>query len=442
MAGAFSKHRFQIYNQNQHPYKHNLAEFAYSSNGLPGVTNVEEAMNWLIATIYPLTQSAVALKTDLPVSGVVTFSGAGVLQSAPAAFSVGDLIFLTTTGTLPPSYSPNVVYKILSKTGAGVVLGQQDGTPITFVAGGSGTHTINSVTNAFRVVFDDGDGKAAAYRWEKREGDVSPTWYKIYDMDWSQDSILAQFQNVTQDLYAYKKGKDDTDSLGTPLAGLLSGQHIYGGASSGTNLTLHANAGDVPGVHSGEILLDDAVAPTATNLFDVGTIARRFKALYLSLSAQVSTLNIASGLITDSTGLISFDNENLITTGNVSATNIVATGIVSVAADITISSGLITSASGLISFSNENLITSGAMAASVFGLPLGSSVTENVGGDLLLASSSGTTNFSGDDLTNIGVLTAAALAANSAIIGNLSFNANEIFGSNLILPVEDISFVF
>ena len=115
MAGAFSKHRFQIYNQNQHPYKHNLAEFAYTSNGLPGVTNVEEAVDWLIATIYPLTQSAVNLKTDLPLAGVVTFSGSGVVQSAPAAFSVDDLVFLTTTGTLPPSYSPNVVYKILSK---------------------------------------------------------------------------------------------------------------------------------------------------------------------------------------------------------------------------------------------------------------------------------------------------------------------------------------
>ena len=316
MAGAFSKHRFQIYNQNQHPYKHSLAEFAYTSNGLPGVTNVEEAVDWLIATIYPLTQSAVNLKTDLPLAGVVTFSGSGVVQSAPAAFSVDDLVFLTTTGTLPPSYSPNVVYKILSKTGAGIVLGQQNGTPITFVPGGSGVHTINSIANAFRVVFDDGDGKAAAYRWEKREGDVSPTWYKIYDMDWSQDAILAQFQNVTQDLYAYKKGKNDTDSSGTPLAGLLSGQHIYGGASSGTNLTLHANAGDLPGVHSGEILLDDSAAPTVTNLFDIGTLARRFKNLYLSLSAQVSTLNIASGLITDSTGLISFDNENLFTTGN------------------------------------------------------------------------------------------------------------------------------
>lgn len=420
MAGAFSKHRFQIYNQNQHPYKHNLAEFAYSSSGLPGVTNVEEAMDWLIATIYPLTQSAVALNTDLPADGVITFSVAGRVQGASAAFSVGDLIYLTSAGTLPSSYAQNVTYRILAKDGTGLVLGQQDGSAIAYINDGVGVHTIHSIANAFRVVFDDGDGKAAAYRWEQREGDLAPSWYKVYDMDWSQDSILAQFQNITQDLYAYKMGKDDLDGTGTPIVGVEGGQHIYGGKTSGRNLTLHANSGDAPGVHSGAIRTDDPVHPTADNLFDLGTALLRYKAAYLAVSAQISTMTLSTGLITDSTGLISFDNEDLITTGDLTATDVVATNRVLAEADMEIKAGSIKSASGAISFDNENLSTTGTMLAARYNLTNGGFIREIVGDDLQFSATSGFIDFSGQTIRNLLNVITGNVTATTATLGDLS----------------------
>ncbi len=84
----------------------------------------------------------------------------------------------------------------------------------------------------YRVVTDDGDGKAASYRWEQREGDAAPKWYKIYDMDWGEGSILSKFLDQTQDLYFYKYGVDDLDSAGTAVAGTLAGQTVYGGHSA------------------------------------------------------------------------------------------------------------------------------------------------------------------------------------------------------------------
>src|SRR5574343_526029 len=57
---------------------------------------------------------------------------------------------------------------------------------------------LGNTLNDYRVVTDDGDGKAAGYRWEQREGEASPSWHKIYDFDWGADSILSQFILQTQ----------------------------------------------------------------------------------------------------------------------------------------------------------------------------------------------------------------------------------------------------
>jgi hypothetical protein len=142
-------YRHAIFNQGQHPYRHTLAEFAFTNPALPSVTNVETAMNWILAVLYPQTKAAVANVAALPASG----------------------------------------------------------------------NTIND----YRVVQDDGDGKAASYRWEQREGEVSPSWHKIYDMDWGADSILTAFYNVTQSTYVVSLGRSDRDPSGAIITGMLAG---------------------------------------------------------------------------------------------------------------------------------------------------------------------------------------------------------------------------
>lgn len=250
----WAKNRFLIYSQAQHPYRHSLNEFGFTSPVLPGVTNVESAMNWILAVLYPNSKDPVATPGDLP-TGVNTPN--------------------------PGDVTPTLL--------------------------------------DYRVVTDDGDGKSAAYRWEQREGDVSPKWYKIYDMDWGEQSILSNFLTQTQDMYVFKYGTSDTDENGDVLTGNIAGQHIYGGDLANQHLTLHANSGDAPGVRSGFIQFDDSARPTVNNLLDLGTLTEKFRSGFFETSLLSGNITISAAQISSSTGAIGFDNENLSTTGTLAA---------------------------------------------------------------------------------------------------------------------------
>lgn len=80
----FQHHRFQIWNLSQHPYKHPVSEFYFAHDALPGVTNLESALNYILAVLYPQTQESVANVAALPSVGntindfrVVTDDGDG-----------------------------------------------------------------------------------------------------------------------------------------------------------------------------------------------------------------------------------------------------------------------------------------------------------------------------------------------------------------------------
>jgi len=244
--------RHKVWHQGQHPLKHSIGDFAFNSPALPTVTTLQQALDWLVAVLYPNTQPSVATPADLP-TGVDT----------PNA---GDVV--------PTLYD-------------------------------------------YRVVSDDGDGKAASYRWEQREGDAAPKWYKIYDMDWGEDSILSNFLIQTQDTYVYKQGNSDIDSGGTPLTGVDGGQTFYGGDLANQHMTLRANSGDAVGVHSGFIQFDDHVRPYADSVFDLGTATEKFRTGYFATSLLVANLTLSTNQILSSTGTIDFDDEHLTTTGNI-----------------------------------------------------------------------------------------------------------------------------
>jgi hypothetical protein len=172
---------------------------------------------------------------------------------------------------------------------------------------------VGNTLNDYRVVLDDGDGKAAGYRWESREGDVAPQWYKIHDMDWSNDGILTALIDQTNELYVSKYGREDQDATGTPLTGSLAGQNIYGGTTANSNLTLHANAGDIsdlPADQTGYIQFHGSLRPTSDDAFDMGTIAERFRSIFLA------------GDLTDGTAFASVQeiedafNHSITTSGN------------------------------------------------------------------------------------------------------------------------------
>ena len=66
----FEHNRWEVFSSTQHPYKHSLSEFQYANNAFgEDVVNLEQAMNWIVAVLYPRSQPAVATPADLPAVG-------------------------------------------------------------------------------------------------------------------------------------------------------------------------------------------------------------------------------------------------------------------------------------------------------------------------------------------------------------------------------------
>lgn len=367
MSFPFDRHRFNVITEAQHILQHSFGGvIAYTSPAAPGVSTVEEALDLVLAVLYPQTKPSVATVGDLP--------------------AVGNTL------------------------------------------------------NDYRVVLDDGDGKSAGYRWEQREGESSPSWHKIYDMDWGADSILSQFLLQTQDLYVYKKGNDDLDATGTAITGTYAGQRIFGGSSAGSNLTLNANSGDGVGAQTGFVQTDNTFRATSSNSLDLGTSLLKWRSLYLGTSALVSTLTLSGGSIVDSTGSISFDNENLSTTGSMSA----ATGVFStsstVGTTLVLGSGSITDSTGAISFGNENLTTTGTIAAAT-----GSTLADMTFATGSITASGGVISFGNEDLSTTGTLGAGATTVTQLNSDNIRLDGNTISilnsNGNLILVANGTGIV-
>jgi len=287
---------------------------------------------------------------------------------------------------------------------------------------------VGNTINDMRVVQDDGDGKAASYRWEQREGDAAAKWYKIYDVDWGTDSILQAWQLKTLDVYVFKYGYDDRDDNGDVVAGTLAGQVIYGGASANTNLTLFANSGDGVGAGTGYVQFGDNVRPTAHDSFNLGTNTERWSNIYAQDSVVVGTLTVGDGNITDVSGTVSFSNNEIYT----------ATGIW-VGTNLNITPTQIISGNGTVSFSDDNIVTTGYVQAAYIdadgsNLPSafygGTTVGSLTLDDGSITDSSGDISFGDENLSTTGTLGAGAITGTSFATGNLSITDS---GSDVLI---------
>ena len=337
--------RSALWHQGQHPYKHAVSEFSYVNQALPGVSNIESALNWILAVLYPNTKPAVATPADLPASG-------------------------------------------------------------------------NSI-NDYRVVLDDGDGKAASYRWEKRDGEGSPSWHKIYDMDWGQDSILAAFQDQTQDLYVWANGRTQLDGAGNPITGVFAGQRIFGGNLTGQNLTLDANSAD----STGYVQTNNTFRPVTDNSFDLGTSASKFSNIYINTAGFIGNLSFSSGSITDSSGAISFSNNNLSTTGSISGGAITGTSA-TIGSTLILGSGAIHDSGGSIAWSSNNFTGIGNISAS------GATISSFTISSGSLTSSTAAINFGSNNLVTTGTLQAGNSTFSQVTIGSMVLTNDTITASD------------
>ena len=153
------------------------------------------------------------------------------------------------------------------------------------------------------------------------------------------------------------------------------------------------------------------------NLTTTGTLTA-------ATGSSIGNLTLANASITDSSGAISFGNENLTTSGTITA----ATG--STIGNLTLANGSITDSSGTISFGNENLTTSASS------MSINSTLTAGSGS---ITDSTGAISFGNDNLTTSGNMTVdgATTMANMAVSGATSFAApvtvdNLTFNDNII----------
>ena len=138
------------------------------------------------------------------------------------------------------------------------------------------------------------------------------------------------------------------------------------------------------------------------NLTTTGTITA-------ATGSTLGNLTLANGSITDSSGAITFNDENLSTTGTIAG----ATG--STIGNLTLSNGSITDSSGAISFGNENLSTTGTLAVGNVTMSSGS-----------IVDSSGAISFGNENLTSTGTINSGT----GSTIGNLTLGNGSITDSS------------
>jgi len=292
--------------------------------------------------------------------------------------------------------------------------------------------------NDYRIVNDDGDGKAAGYMWLKYDGDAVEEWKKVADMDWGVDSVLSGLLDQTQFLYPRKYGNTDYDpDTELPLAGIDAGQHLFGGALANENLTLHANNGDIAG-RTGYIQVDDSLRPTENEVLDIGTAALKFNDAYIKrLFIGTGTCTIESDgtrtIISDSHNNLQFAANNLLTTGNITGAALKGSGItVDDLTDIlTLTGSSITSNKGSIDFGDENLGTTGSFSSlsALFGSDIA------IGGGSI-TSVSGAISFGDENLTTTGSFTTGSLSAGFLQIDNVKIDANKVYTDAALTDLE------
>lgn len=122
-----------------------------------------------------------------------------------------------------------------------------------------------------------------------------------------------------------------------------------------------------------DILIKEGSITSTSGAIDFGNENLTTTGLITTGNLDVDTLNLNGNVISDSTGEISFSDDDVYTEGNIGA---VGASSAVVANTMEMSSGSITDTTGAISFGNENLLTTGTFGSNTITATIG---TNNFG---------------------------------------------------------------
>lgn len=372
---VFEHSRWLVFNQNQHPYRHSLTEFAYANPLVPDATNVEDAINYIIAVLYPNYIGTFATTAALPVSS-----------------SANDYAIVTDDGD---GKSAGYVWQTINAGGRWIKRYDVDWSLESILA-----ETINRTQYQYVMKFGMSDRDPDAVTLTGIDegqhiygGDTDSGHLTLHAN--SGSSASTGFVQVADH---FRPQVDSTYTLGTNA---VRWSNFF--TDSATSGTLTMTGGSITD-SSGSITFGSA------NLTSSGQISGGTGVFTTSVTVAAD-LVLASGSITSVSGAISFGNENLSTTGSITGTTGVFTTSATIAADLVLASGSITSASGAITFGNENLTTTGDFTATSIYATLGLAIGPLAGNQMTLVDGSitdesGAIDFDNENLSTTGTFSA------------------------------------
>jgi hypothetical protein len=362
-----------------------------------GTTNAVLSNSPTLVTPALGTPSALVLTsaTGLPIAGLangtdgelITWNASGV--AAVVAVGTAEQVLTSGGAGVAPTFSTIVTVGALdsgSITSGFTSIDVGDGAITTTGTVTAGNLTVTGTTTTVNTATLSIEDPLIILASGNNAGDaVDIGLYGLYDTSGSLDLYSGLFRDAN-DAGKWKLFKDlqavPTTTVNVSGTGYATGILV---ADLEGNVT-----GNVTGNASGTALTVTQAAQTA--ITSVGTLS----ALAVTGDVVQGTLTTGSGSITDSSGAITFVNENLATTGTLAAgTTTIGTLVVAAAS--------ITDTSGAISFGNENLSTSGTLGAG----------TTTIGTLVVAAASitdtSGSLSFGDENLSTTGTLDAGAI---------------------------------
>jgi hypothetical protein len=394
-----------------------------------------ESGTWGTSTNTNLELIADALGSGT--EAITTNADAHTTTIADGAADEGRALFLKYTGTLDSActitLAPNTVNKVwfienATSGSQNIIISQGSGANITIAAG------------KIAVILTDGAGSGAAVLDALADLELSSTL--TVGGAATITGVTTHGGNVVSDT-------DSTDDLGTTgvrWANLWVDAITMGGTLAGAVATFSSTVG-ITGVTTHG---DDVVSDTDST-DDLGTTGVRWANLFVddvvaTTTVKPGTLVLAAGSITDTSGAITFGNENLVTTGTFGAAATTLSSTLAVTERITASAGITLAGSGasgvgVIRFASNVLILQGGTsgfhvnnaAGSVNNISMTDAGAVTLAGTLTVSAASPALNLTSTGASNHASLTATP-AGSGVFLVNSALNGMflQVAGSTIV----------
>lgn len=340
---SFEHTRVKIVSPDQHPLKHSLSDFGFGHASLPSeIADVQSTLNYILAVLYPRTKGTVATPGDLPAAGNTAGDYYTVQDDGDGKYA--GYTWVKYDGMADYDWRKTadvdwgidgVISGLLDRTQRlyAIKLGTTDydtDTGLALTGDEAGQHIYGGdIANQHLTLHpNNGDDVGFNTGFIQLAGDCRPTEDLAFTLGTATKRFSAGY--FGQIVVGTNTLTVTSDELGTVFTdGAKKVSFVDSDVSTTGDVSadvLYATASLT--VQSGTEIGDDRVILDWTGLITTEEFfsLNSAKLTGITNAAIGGTMLIATGSITDSTGEISFGNENLTTTGSVTGASFSSTG--------------------------------------------------------------------------------------------------------------------